>query len=300
MNTVIFLTVPIYLISIIVEFLYFKKETQKVYNLKDTISSLAMGSGYLVVSTLASLYIYHIYTFLFNYKIFNIPSPWLALFTAGEFNLLAIILIFLLDDFCYYWFHRFSHISRIFWCAHETHHSSEYYNFGTALRQSWIGAPFTWIFWTPLALLGFQAEDIFFQAMLNLFYQFWVHTKLTKSFGLLDFVFNTPSHHRVHHGTDIAYLDKNYGGIFIIWDRIFKTFTPEKSEPNYGVLQPVNSFNPFFIAFHMVIKLFRDIKKEKKLGNKIKLIFFPPGWLPDNKGKTTKQMQAEAQKNKLL
>ncbi|WGL59480.1 sterol desaturase family protein [Pigmentibacter sp. JX0631] len=300
MKLFMFFTIPIYLIAIILEFFYFKKQHKIAYKVKDTFASLVMGLGYLIVSSLAGIYIFYIYSFVYEFKLFDIPSPWMSFFLDGKINLLSILILFILDDFCYYWFHRISHICRFFWCAHETHHSSEYYNFGTALRQSWIGAPFTWIFWLPLPLIGFRPEDIFFQATLNLFYQFWIHTKLTKSFGFLDYIFNTPSHHRVHHGTEIPYLDKNYGGIFIIWDRIFKTFTPEKKEPKYGVLHPVNSFNPFKIAFHMIYSLIIDIKNEKKLLNKIKFLFYPPGWLPNDKGLTTKQMQDNYKNNNLL
>lgn len=300
MNYFLFFTIPIFIISIFLEFIYFKKLNKNVYNIKDTLASLAMGFGYLLISTLTSLYVYYIFNFLSKFKLFDLASPWVALFNTGQVNLFSIVLIFFLDDFCYYWFHRVSHISRFFWCAHETHHSSEHYNFGTALRQSWIGAPFTWVFWSPLAIIGFRPEDIFFQTMINLFYQFWIHTKLTKSFGILDYIFNTPSHHRVHHGTEVLYLDKNYAGIFIIWDRIFSTFVPEKKEPTYGVLHPVLSFNPFQIAFHMVVELIQDIAKQDKFINKLKLIFYPPGWLPNNMGKTTKQMQQEYKKNNLF
>ena len=222
------------------------------------------------------------------------------MYSGEKTYLWVFILLLFLEDFCYYWFHRVSHICRFFWCAHETHHSSEYYNFGTALRQSWIGAPFTWIFWAPLAFIGFKPEDIVFQSSLNLFYQFWVHTKFTKSFGPLDHILNTPSHHRVHHGSDIPYLDRNFAGIFIIWDKLFRTFTPEEAEPKYGVLHPINSYNPFIIAFHMAKELYIDIKNTKKMKDKFCYLIYPPGWKPNHEGMTSRQMQNEFFKKKSL
>ncbi|MBX9838507.1 MAG: sterol desaturase family protein [Silvanigrellaceae bacterium] len=298
MQYILIFTVPIYLIAILLEILKFKPKLSQTYKLKDTLASLSMGLGYLFVSSICGLYIYYIFSFLYKNRLFEIPNVWVALFNGDKIYIWGFILLIFLEDFCYYWFHRMSHICRFFWCAHETHHSSEYYNFGTALRQSWIGAPFTWIFWAPLAFIGFKPEDIIFQSSLNLFYQFWVHTKLTKSFGIFDHILNTPSHHRVHHGTNIPYLDKNYAGIFIIWDKIFKTFIPETSVPNYGVLHPVNSFNPVKIAFHMLGDLYLDIKNTKKIKDKFCYLIYPPGWKPDHKGLTSKQMQDEYYKNK--
>ena len=293
MDKILIFTIPIYFVAIIIEFLFIKKRTPEAYRLKDTMASLTMGTGFLVVSTLSNLFIIQIFLFLNEHRLFLIPRAWSGLFYGEKAIWWAFILLLFLEDFCYYWFHRISHLCRFFWCAHETHHSSEYYNLGTALRQTWIGSPFTWVFWAPLAIIGFRAEDILFQSSLNLFYQFWIHTKFTKSFGVLDHVMNTPSHHRVHHGTDIPYLDRNYAGIFIIWDKLFKTFIPETKDPHYGVLHPVNSFNPFLIAFHMLKDLYIDIKKAPKWLDKIRYLIYPPGWNHEGTGKTSRDLQNE-------
>ncbi len=293
MDIILFYTIPIYILAIILECLFIHKKIPKTYQLKDTVSSIAMGSGFLIVSGLSNLFIIRIFLFLNEHSLYHIPRAWSGILYGEKTVWWVFILLLFLDDFCYYWFHRISHLCRFFWCAHETHHSSEFYNLGTALRQSWIGSPFTWIFWTPLAILGFRAEDILFQSSINLFYQFWVHTKFTKSLGILDYIMNSPSHHRVHHGTDIPYLDRNFAGIFIIWDRIFKTFVAETKEPHYGVLHPVNSYNPFLIAFHMLKELYYDIKKTNKWQDKVRYLVLPPGWNHEGTGKTSRDLQTD-------
>jgi sterol desaturase/sphingolipid hydroxylase (fatty acid hydroxylase superfamily) len=293
MDKILLYTIPIYLVAIIVEYFFIQKKIPQTYQTKDTLSSIAMGSGFLILSGLSNLFVIRIFIFLNEYSFFNIPRAWSGIFSGEKTVWWVFILLLFLDDFCYYWFHRISHKCRFFWCAHETHHSSEYYNFGTALRQSWIGSPITWIFWAPLSILGFHPEDILFQSSLNLFYQFWIHTKFTKSLGIFDYVMNTPSHHRVHHGTNIPYLDRNYAGVFIIWDRIFKTFTPETKEPRYGVLHPLNSYNPIIIGFHMIKELNHDLKRSNKWKDKIRYLFYPPGWNHEGTGKTSFDLQKD-------
>ncbi|KAB8029812.1 sterol desaturase family protein [Fluviispira multicolorata] len=293
MDMFLLYTIPIYNLAIAVEYFYVRKKIPNSYFIKDTIASLSMGIGFLIISGLCNIFVFKIFTFFNNYSLFQIPYALSAIVYGEKINWLVFLLLIFAEDFCYYWFHRISHICRFFWCAHETHHSSVYYNFGTALRQTWLGSPFTWIFWAPLAILGFRAEDILLQSALNLFYQFWVHTRLTKSFGAFDSIFNTPSHHRVHHGSDIAYLDKNYAGIFIIWDKIFKTFHPEDNEPIYGVLHPIRSFNPFIIGLHMLKELYLDIKSANQIRDKVKYLYKPPGWNHLGTGKISRDLQNE-------
>jgi sterol desaturase/sphingolipid hydroxylase (fatty acid hydroxylase superfamily) len=291
MNLFLLYVIPIFILSIVIE--SWSLRQKQGYLLKDTAASLSMGVGFLLVSGLCSLFVYPLFLSLNRHAFFQIPETWVGLFQGKKVQIWPFVLLLFLEDFCYYWFHRTSHMVRFFWCSHETHHSSEYYNLGTALRQPWVGSPFTWIFWAPLALLGFHAEDILFQISLNLFYQFWVHTEYTKSFGILDYVMNTPSHHRVHHGTNIPYLDKNYAGIFIIWDRIFGTFISEKEKVAYGVLHNLNSFQPIFIGFHMVVDLVSELRVTPGFKNKLKTIFYPPGWKFDGTGKTSRDLQME-------
>ncbi|BBH53804.1 sterol desaturase family protein [Fluviispira sanaruensis] len=286
-------TIPIYLFSIIFELLYARKRLPNTYILSDTVASLSMGIGFLIVSGICNIFVFKIFYFLNQNSLFKIPYALSAILYEQKINWWIFLLLIFADDFCYYWYHRLSHICRFFWCAHETHHSSQYYNFGTALRQPWLGSPITWVFWAPLAIIGFRVEDILLQVSLNLFYQFWLHTRLTKSLGYFGVIFNTPSHHRVHHGSDILYLDKNYAGIFIIWDKIFKTFKAEENEPKYGVLHNINSFNPFIIGLHMVKELYQDIKNADKYSDKIKYLIKAPGWSHSGNGKTSLDLQKE-------
>ena len=174
-----------------------------------------------------------------NYRIFTIPFTWWAW-----------VLIFLADDFCYYWFHRISHENRLFWASHVVHHSSKMYNLSTALRQTWTGSFMSFVFWLPLAIVGFHPVMILAQMSVSLLYQYWIHTELIDKLPRwFEAVFNTPSHHRVHHATNPQYLDRNHAGILIIWDKLFGTFEPEVEKPIYGLVKNIDTYNPLKIAF---------------------------------------------------
>ena len=191
--------------------------------------------------------------------------------------------LFLLDDFCYYWFHRISHESRFFWASHSIHHSSQKYNLSTALRQTWTGdLSGSFLFWVGLPLLGFKPEWVMLMKAISLIYQFWIHTELIKKLPKwFEFIFNTPSHHRVHHAVQAKYLDRNHAGILIIWDRIFGTFIQEKEQPVYGLIKNINTNNPIQIAFHEWRLIFKDLKLKISLADKLRYIFFAPGWSHD-------------------
>ena len=183
-------------------------------------------------------------------------------------------------DLLFYTYHRISHRVRLIWATHQAHHSSEYYNLATAVRQKWNNSGEI-LMWIPLPLLGIPPWMVFFGFSVNLIYQFWVHTeridKLPRPF---EFVFNTPSHHRVHHGMDPIYLDKNYGGILILWDRLFGSFQAEVFRPHYGLTKKVDTFNIWTLQTHEYVAIARDWRAATRLRDRLGYVFGPPGWAP--------------------
>ena len=215
-----------------------------------------MGGGNVVINAVWKLVVVFVYAGLYELTPLRMP--------ADEWW--TYVLLFFADDLAYYWFHRIHHEVRVFWASHVVHHSSEHYNLSTALRQTWT--PMTALpFWAPLALLGFAPWMILTQLAISLIYQFWIHTERVKKLPApVEFFFNTPSHHRVHHGANEVYLDRNYGGILIIWDRIFGTFQGETERPRYGLTQNIRSFRPTRVAFHEFVALARDVRGARRAG----------------------------------
>jgi sterol desaturase/sphingolipid hydroxylase (fatty acid hydroxylase superfamily) len=209
-------------------------------------------------------------------------SPWRIGSSATSW-----IVLFVAYDFCYYWEHRANHRVRILWASHVVHHSSRHYNLSTALRQTWTGVGNT-VFLLPMALAGFPPYMIFATGSANLLYQFWIHTeridKLPRPF---EFVFNTPSHHRVHHGMDKLYLDKNYGGILIVWDRLFGSFQPELFRPHYGLTKQVDTYNIWKLQTREYVAIARDWRSATRLRDRLGYVFGPPGWAPRTAGRST-------------
>ncbi len=203
------------------------------------------------------------------FALLQIPNAWwvlpLAIFAA---------------DFTYYWMHRIEHETRILWANHSVHHSSPEYNFTTALRISWVDSLVEWVFFLPMILLGFSLAQTVTGLFVVLAYQSWVHTEKPGKLGWLDRVFNTPSVHRVHHGTNAQYIDKNYGGILIIWDRIFGTYEPEREKVVYGITTPVNTINPLKVVFIEYRNIWRDLKKARSGREALGYLFRRPGWRP--------------------
>jgi sterol desaturase/sphingolipid hydroxylase (fatty acid hydroxylase superfamily) len=245
------------------------------YETKDAITSMAMGLGNVVVNTLTGAAALWLMLLAWPYRLFEMPVTWWS-----------FIAVFGLYDLVYYWKHRFAHRIRWFWMEHVTHHSSTHYNLTTALRQPWFG-PFTGLIilgW-PIVLLGFHPAYVFFASGLNLLYQFWIHTEaIGRMPRWFEAVMNTPSHHRVHHATNPRYLDRNYAGVFIVWDRMFGTFQAERDdEPcNYGIVKPLHSHNPLVVAYHELAALVRDcwsdgLRPWRWAGRMVN----PPGWKPD-------------------
>jgi sterol desaturase/sphingolipid hydroxylase (fatty acid hydroxylase superfamily) len=215
------------------------------------------------------------YIFLYeHYRIFEIKD-----------NFLTYFLLFVGIDFFYYWFHRYAHEVSLFWGTHIVHHQSEEYNFSVALRQSVFQSFISMIFYLPLALVGFNPIAFVTLSAFQTLYQFWIHTKLIdKMHPAFEYIFNTPSHHRVHHGRNPEYIDKNHGGTLIIFDRMFGTFQPEEAEVVYGVTKPLSSWNPIWANLDWYADLWADLKRPMAFSDKIKLLFKKPGWLPASEG----------------
>ncbi|MEL7487724.1 MAG: sterol desaturase family protein [Pseudomonadota bacterium] len=272
--------VPAFVILAIAELVTIRLTGRGRYEAKDSAASLIMGAG----SEIAPLFggaaiVYGIFLALYPYRLIDIPNAWWA-----------VVLCFALDDLRYYWWHRISHERRWFWASHVIHHSSQHYNLTTALRQTWTGQILgALVFKTPLILIGFHPAMVIFVGAVNLLYQFWIHTELIKRLGPFEWVFNTPSHHRVHHATNPRYLDANYAGTLIIWDRLFGTFIPEDDaeRPRYGIVKNLGTFNPLIIAFHEWIGIARDVMRARSLREAWGYTFGPPGWSPDGSRMTS-------------
>jgi sterol desaturase/sphingolipid hydroxylase (fatty acid hydroxylase superfamily) len=229
-----------------------------------------MGMGNVIINVAWKLVVVAIYAGLYELSPFKLdphnPLVWVALFFA--------------DDLAYYWFHRVSHENRVFWASHVVHHSSRHYNLSTALRQTWV--PMTYLpFWLPLLLLGFPPWMVLLAQSWSLIYQFGLHTeRIGKLPWPLETVLNTPSYHRVHHGANEQYLDRNYGGILIIWDRLFGTYEPEGERVRYGLTTNINTFNPVRVAFHEYIALWHDIRRAPTWRERAGHAWHGPGWKP--------------------
>ncbi|XP_035234027.1 alkylglycerol monooxygenase-like [Stegodyphus dumicola] len=211
------------------------------------------------------------YTYIYNnWRL--VTLPWNSIWTWW--------ICFLGVDFGYYWLHRASHEINILWAAHQVHHSSEDYNLSTALRQSVLQNYSVWVFYLPMAL-AVPPSVFLVHNQFNLLYQFWIHTEVIRSLGPLEYVLNTASHHRVHHGRNRYCIDKNYGGTLIIWDRIFGTFEPENEEVVYGLTHPVSTFEPIYIQLCHYLHIWRTFWETQGLKNKLSVIFKGPGWSPE-------------------
>ena len=279
---------PFFIGSIVLEWFFIsRKRLSGRYEKKDAFASMAMGLGNLI-SDLAMGFIS--LGFLL----------WLWQFRLVDFgySLPVIIVALIAQDFLYYWKHRAAHMIRWLWSAHVVHHSSEHYNLSTALRQPWNNHFTGYVLLSsPLILFGFHPLLIGFVASLNLLYQFWIHTEaIDKCPRWFEYIFNTPSHHRVHHGTNPRYLDSNFAGIFITWDKLFGTFVPEQADEKiaYGIIKPVGTFNPVKIAFVELLNILKDAAGPGlKLGQRFGYIFAPPGYSHDGSRKGSKALKAD-------
>lgn len=238
---------------------------------RDARTSIGMGAVSIATLTFWKTLGLLLYAVLFAYV-----APWQMPDDTWWAWLVAIVAV----DFLFYWNHRIAHRVRIVWATHQAHHSSEYFNFSTALRQKWNNSAEILI-WLPLPMLGVPPKLIFLAFSVNLVFQFFVHTeRVDKLWRPIELVFNTPSHHRVHHGCDPIYLDRNYAGILIVWDRFFGTFQPELHRPTYGLTKPVATYNLWRLQTHEYVAIARDVRRAPTLRDKLGYVFGPPGWAP--------------------
>jgi alkylglycerol monooxygenase len=269
------LAIPIYFTLIGIELLAEQFQRSHTYRLNDALTNISCGTGQQVVGVFLKVLAIGVYSLVYeNFRMFDIPPTWAA-----------FIAVFILDDLAYYWAHRMSHEINLFWNGgHVVHHQSEDYNLSVALRQGWFQIVFTFPFTLPLALLGFSPVQLVLAHGINLLYQFWIHTEKIDKLGFLEWFMNTPSHHRVHHGRNPKYIDKNHAGVFIIWDRMFGTFQAEEERPVYGITTPTASWNPIWVQFKGLTQVFAHVAQTPGLINKLKVLFYKPGWHTPEQG----------------
>lgn len=268
------IAIPIYFLLMAIEMIVLRFQKHPGYRMNDAITNINCGVMSQVTGVFFKIISIGIYTLIFeHYAFFQIPN-----------NVWTFFLLFFLYDFCYYWAHRMSHEVNLFWGGHVVHHSSEEYNLSVALRQSSTQTFWTFFFYFPLAILGFDPVMLILVSGLNLLYQFWIHTEVIGKMGFLEHFMNTPSHHRVHHGRNPKYIDKNHGGTFIIFDKWFGTFQEEEETPTYGITTPVKSWNPVWVNIAHYVTMKEELKQIKGLRDKLKYLFNKPGWLPSYLG----------------
>jgi sterol desaturase/sphingolipid hydroxylase (fatty acid hydroxylase superfamily) len=275
MAEVLYYAIPFFILLLVVEALSFRHARDEHdeligYEARDTRTSLLLGSGNVIINVGWKLVV--LATFVLVYELSPLrldPSDWWVW-----------VLLFFADDFSYYWFHRVSHESRFFWASHVVHHSSQHYNLSTALRQTWV--PMTYFpFWLWMPAVGFEPWMVLLAQAWSLIYQFWIHTeRIRKLPRPLEAVLNTPSHHRVHHGSNEVYLDRNYGGILIVWDKLFGTYAPEGERVRYGLTKNIDTFNPVRAAFHEYVAMWHDMRRARGMRGKLGVLYHGPGWSP--------------------
>jgi alkylglycerol monooxygenase len=271
----IVLAIPVFFLLIGVELVVARVQRRSYYRLNDTISDLSCGVLDQLLDAFAKTALFAGYLFLHDrFRLFEIPASaawaWAACFLGV--------------DFLYYWFHRLSHEVNALWAAHIVHHQSEEYNLAVALRQGAFQSAFSWAFYLPLALLGFPPLVFLAVSSFNTLYQFWIHTRTIGRLGPLEWVFNTPSNHRVHHARNPCYIDKNHGGTLIVWDRLFGTYAAEAAEPVYGITTPLASWNPVWAHLHYWVELARKARQATRPPDRLRLLVARPGWLPEELG----------------
>lgn len=271
--------IPVFLLSLLIEWAAYRHLSHDHdaphehygYEVRDTLTSLSMGIGNVLINLLWKGVVVTLYAALYSLTPLRLPE------TAWW----VWALLFLADDYAYYWYHRVSHEVRLFWASHVVHHSSQHYNLSTALRQTWV--PMTALpFWLILPLLGFAPWMVLLAQAWNLLYQFFVHTeRVGRLPAPIEYVLNTPSHHRAHHGSNDVYLDRNYGGILIVWDRLHRTFQPETEPVRYGLVHNIHTHRPVQVAFHEFAALWRDVRAARSWRDRLHYLTRPPGWHPE-------------------
>jgi len=282
---------PFFFFALAMERFWAFKQHRDIYNQKDFLTSMGVMLLTAFVDILPKLF--GIWLMFLAYSV----SPLKGIVTTSW---PWWLLLFFLDDFTYYWFHRGNHEVRLMWAGHISHHNSKYYNFGTALRQGVGERVLKYLAWCPLAFLGFHPLMIVTMMSISLIYQYWLHTQaLDKLPGWIEFIFNTPSHHRVHHGSNVRYLDRNHAATLIIWDRLFGTFSQEIDEDpvTYGITRNITTYNVFRVAFDEYGAIWRDVKRAPRIIDKLRYVFMAPGWShdgPDRRSNTLRSGVAQS------
>ena len=304
-------SIPIFFVLIALELLWSQASGRRVLRLNDSLSDLSCG----ILSQLAG-----IFTKLFTIGIFIwvgeraavqlflpfVPvwperAPFVAAAGFPGFGVDIAALaswsaVFVLVDFCYYWSHRYAHEINILWAGHVVHHQSEEYNLPVALRQSALHGLMSWVFYVPLAVIGVPWRMFVACNAINLVYQFWIHTRAVGTMGrAIEYVMNTPSHHRVHHGVNPKYQDRNYAGVFIVFDRWFGTFVQEADEPVYGITKPLRSWNPLWANVHVFVQIAKDAWRANLWLDKLRIVFGRPGWRPSELGTIERPSEVSAE-----
>ena len=274
-SMIITLAIPVFFLLIIIEYFYGRYVGKNTYRLNDTVTSITVG----MISRFPTMLNLGVQSVIFVYI-----SSYLNMELLSVKNPFTWIIAFLLYDLSYYWMHRMHHEIKILWATHSVHHHGEDYNLATALRQTSTGWLWKWIFYMPMIILGVPGEVFITVAGINLVYQFWVHTEHIGHLGFLEKIFITPMNHRIHHAKNKEYIDANYGGVFIIWDRMFGTYNPQRSDikPVYGTATPLNSWNPIWANFQVFSIMIKDTIKTKSWKDKIKVWFSKTYWRPED------------------
>ncbi|WHZ13016.1 MAG: Fatty acid hydroxylase family (carotene hydroxylase/sterol desaturase) [Burkholderiaceae bacterium] len=275
MGRIIVLATPLFFLLIALEYAWGRVKGKNPYRLNDAINSISLG----MLSQFSAVFLK-----VLNIGIYAAVFGWVAIYPAPEFwnTWYGWLIALLLYDLCYYWLHRLGHRSAVLWAAHVVHHQSQDYNLSTALRQTSSGALLGWIFYLPMAVLGVPPPIFAAVALIDLLYQFWVHTELVPKLGWFDRWFCAPSNHRVHHAVNDRYLDKNFGGILIVWDRLFGSYQPETERCVYGTRAPLESWDPLWANVEIYWSLLKDSWRTRRFGDKLRVWFKPPGWRPDD------------------
>lgn len=278
------LAIPVFFILIGIELLIDKLKKTHYYRFNDAITNLSCGIGQQIVGVFLKTFTAIGYLYLYeHFRLYTFPGLGTD-HSTGEV-VITFTLLFIGVDHFYYWFHRLAHEISVLWGSHIVHHQSEEYNLTVALRQAWLQGAFSWVFYLPLAVMGFDPAMFIVVASFQTLYQFWIHTRaIDKLPAPFEYIFNTPSHHRVHHGVNPKYIDKNHGGTLIIFDRIFGTFQAEEEEVVYGITTQAKSWNPLWLNFEYWIALFKEVGKARTMGDKVKMLLLKPGWKPDYLG----------------
>lgn len=265
------LAVPVFFVLIAIEVAVAWFQRRALYRVNDAITDLSCGIGQQIVGLFVKGALIAGYGYVYEH---------LRVASFGESSVLVWVIAFLGVDFFYYWWHRLSHEVAVFWAIHVVHHQSEEYNLAVALRQAWFSGISSWAFYLPLAFVGVPPLVFVAMSSFNTLYQFWIHTRTIGKLGPLEWVLNTPAAHRVHHGRNPKYLDRNYAGTLIVWDRLFGSYQDEEEEPLYGTVEAYRSWNSLWANFDFFVAIWRKAQSADRWIDKLKVWFMPPGWVP--------------------